>query len=90
LITSKEKKLLKAKAHSLTPVVQVGKSGLSNELIAEVNRALEDHELIKVKVSGSDRDEIAETIRSIGDQCQAELVQTIGKIAVLFRESTDK
>lgn len=73
--------------HSLKPVVLLGSDGLSEGVLAEVNRALEDHELIKVRVGGEDREARAEAIRQMADICQAEVVQTIGKIVLLYRRA---
>jgi RNA-binding protein len=83
------RKQLKQIAHHLDPVIIVGEQGISEPLIAETQRALSDHELIKVKIQAEER----ETRRAMGQQlaeaCQAEVVQTIGKITVLFRRNPE-
>ena len=64
-LNSKQKQRLKAKAHILKPIVMLGQAGLTENVLVEVDRALETHELVKVKISESDRDErqaIAERI----------------------------
>lgn len=83
--TASERKLLRAKAHHLDPVVRVGQSGLTDGVVEEVKRALWDHELIKIKVSVSDRETRRDTIARLCDRSKAECVQEIGNVAVLYR-----
>ncbi len=84
-LTARERADLKARAHALEPVVQVGQAGLTDALAAEIDRALTAHGLIKVKLGGDDR----EARRALGDaicvQTNATDVQRVGKIIVLFR-----
>lgn len=87
MLTSKQKKFLKSKAHHLRPIFQVGKGGVNENLIKQVDDALEARELIKVSVlqnCDEDRDEVAEQI-SYG--VNAEVVQLIGSTIVLYKES---
>ncbi len=81
---------LRGLAHSLKPVVMVGQHGLRESVLEEIGIALDFHELIKIKVSASDRDERDKIIASILDETRAELVQRIGNMAVLFRRNTKK
>ena len=55
-LTEQEKRSLKKQAHSLKPVVIIGANGLTENVLAEINRALDDHELIKVKIASSNRE----------------------------------
>lgn len=80
-----EKKTLKRIAHHLDTVVTIGDQGLSEGVIAETNRALSDHELIKVRLSSIDRDDREKTGSELAGTCGAEIVQRIGKIVVLFK-----
>jgi RNA-binding protein len=84
-----EKKKLKAQAHPLNPVVMIGQAGLTPAVINEINLALDAHELIKVKIRAErdDRNVIREQICS---ETEAELVQSIGQIAVLYRKNPKK
>ena len=86
---SSELKNLRRIAHHLHPVVMVGDGGVSDAVIAETHRALDDHELIKVKVNAMDRQDRAEMIAALADACQAETVQKIGKIVVLYRRNPE-
>lgn len=76
---------LRGAAHKLKPVVMLGKAGLTEPVLVEINTALDFHELIKVKVAGEDRDERRALIAAIAEKTNALLVQVIGRIAVLYR-----
>ena len=84
-ITSEQKKHFRNIGHNLKPVVTVGGNGLNEGVVAELDRALEDHELIKVKLAIMDRDARKEIAAEITKTCKAELVQEIGKVALFFR-----
>ena len=84
-LTTDQKKRLRNVAHTLNPVVTVGGNGLSENVQLEVDRALEDHELIKVKFAVGDRDLKRELIKQLVEIVEAQLVQEIGNIAVLYR-----
>jgi len=89
MLTGKQKRFLRSKAHHVTPVTQVGKGGISDNMIEQINLALEAHELIKVSILQNceeDKDTVAETL---AERTGAELVQLIGKTVVLFKESVD-
>lgn len=87
-LTSKQKKFLRGLAHSIKPVVQVGKNGLSDPLVQEVDRALASHELLKIKVAG-DRDERDQVGSALAERLQAEIAGTIGGVVILFRRQDD-
>lgn len=84
-----QKKNLRGRAHHLKPVVTVADKGLSESVIAEIERALNDHELIKVKLR-SDRGKRKEWELGIATQCNAELVNSIGQVACFYRKNADK
>ncbi|HWK54069.1 MAG TPA: YhbY family RNA-binding protein [Hyphomicrobiales bacterium] len=76
----------RAIGHKLNPVVIVSK-GLSENVLKEIGRALDDHELIKVRVLAADREEKAALIGEICAQTGAELIQTSGHVALLLRRA---
>jgi len=76
---------LKAQAHGLDPVVLLGVGGLTEAVIAEVDRALMAHSLIKVRVPLDDRIEREAIFATIADRLGAARVQSIGKVIVLYR-----
>ncbi len=84
-ITQRERSQLKARAHALEPVVQVGNAGLSDSLVSEIDRALTAHGLIKVKLAGADRDERMALADAICVRTDAASVQRVGKVVVLWR-----
>ncbi|MDO4434113.1 MAG: ribosome assembly RNA-binding protein YhbY [Alysiella sp.] len=81
---------LKARAHHLNPVVMVGQKGLTDAVIQETDTALHAHELIKVRVLGDDREERTAICAALCAAVDAELVQHIGKLLVLYRKREDK
>ena len=88
-LTATQKKQYRTIGHNLNPLVTVAGNGLSEGVQLEVDRALEDHELIKVKFNVGDRTVKRALIRELCEQVQAELVQEIGNIALIFREADD-
>lgn len=83
------KQALKAKAHHLKPVVMLGAKGLTQAIIDETNIALDAHELIKVKIAGMEKPERQEAANTLSEQLNAELVQLIGNIAVIYRKKPE-
>lgn len=88
-LSAAQKKQFRSIGHKLNPVVIVGGNGLSEGVQLEVDRALEDHELIKIKFNVGDRDVKKELIKTLCDQVQAEIVQEIGNIALVYRAAED-
>lgn len=82
-----ERKRLRQIGHALNPVVMVGSQGLTENVIEETHRALNDHELIKVKIAGEDRDARAAVIDALVEATGAESVQKIGKIVLLYKKA---
>ena len=81
-----ERKRLRQIGHVLNPVVMIGGQGLTDAVIEETLRALNDHELIKVKIAGEDREARAAVIDAIVEATGAEAVQKIGKIVLLYKK----
>lgn len=84
-LTARERAALKARAHALEPVVQIGHAGLTETVAAELDRALTAHALIKVRIGGDDRDAREALGETISARTGAAVVQRVGKILVLFR-----
>lgn len=89
-LTAAQTRFLRGQAHGLKAMLQVGGKGVTPAVIAEVGQALEDHELVKVKVAGEDREARASLIDALVEGTGAALVQRIGHTAVLYRPSRDK
>lgn len=86
-LSGADKKHLRRIGHSLTPIVTVAGNGLTENVVAELKRALGDHELIKVKLAVGDKAARQAIIGEISATCEARVVQTIGHIALLFKKS---
>lgn len=89
-LTNKQKQFLKAKAHELKPVILLGGNGLTEGVVAEIEVALNFHELIKVKVPTEDREQKVLIMDAIIRETKADKVQVIGKTLVLYRQSEAK
>lgn len=88
-LTPKGRQILKARAHALKPIVLIGNLGLTEAVLKEIDRGLNDHELIKVRIAGNDRDARNAAFATICEQTKAQLVQNIGSIGVLYRPNKD-
>lgn len=88
-LTAAQARFLRGRAHDLKPILQVGGKGVTDALLAEIDGALEHHELIKVKLAGEDRAARDAMIGRIAERTGAALVQRIGHTAVLYRPSKD-
>ena len=89
-LTAAQTRFLRGQAHGLKAMLQVGGKGITDALLAEIDGALEHHELIKIKVAGEDRDARDAMIGTIADCAGAALVQRIGHTAILYRPSRDR
>lgn len=89
-LTDSQRRHLRALAHHLKPVVMVGQDGLKPTVLAELDAALTAHELIKVKVAAADREQRADMVGEMAAAAGAEVVQSIGHVAALFRRNPKK
>ena len=88
-MTSKQRAYLKSLAMKITPILQIGKSSVTPELISAVDEALEARELIKMHILKNCFDDPKEIAQVIAERTRSEVVQEIGKKVVLYRESKD-
>ncbi|MDA7026866.1 ribosome assembly RNA-binding protein YhbY [Bacillus sp. CLL-7-23] len=89
MLTGKQKRYLRREAHHLTPIFQVGKGGVNDNMIKQISEALEARELLKVSVL-QNCDQPKEEVRdALVSGTRAELVQTIGNMIVLYKESKE-
>ena len=84
-LTARERAHLKARAHTLEPVVHAGSAGVTDRLVAEVDRALTAHELIKIKVNSDDRADRIAIGSEICARTDAAAVHRVGKVLILWR-----
>jgi len=84
-LSQKQKRHLKQLAHDKKPVVIVGGAGLTENVLNEIDSSIAHHELIKVRLNVSERDAKQEMAQHIASSLKAELIQTIGHIAIFYR-----
>jgi RNA-binding protein len=89
-LSARDRSRLKARAHALEPIIQIGHAGLTDTVIAEIDRALTAHELIKVRAGSHERDARVELFADICARTGAASVQKVGKVAVLWRPRPDE
>ncbi|HEY0158751.1 MAG TPA: ribosome assembly RNA-binding protein YhbY [Thermoanaerobaculia bacterium] len=89
-LTTKQRAYLRGLAHALSPIVRVGKAGVTESVLAETRKSLDSHELIKVRIEvdeGAERRQLADRLAAETD---SHLAGTIGKIAILYRERDEE
>src|SRR3974390_329936 len=84
-LSERQRRHLRGLAHALKPVIRLGNAGLTPAVTAEAARALDDHELIKVKAPGGDREARDELFAALARETGSALVHRIGNVAVLYR-----
>lgn len=89
-LSNTQLKHLRSLAHHIKPIILVGQHGVTENVINELNIALDHHELVKIKIAGDDRDARQEMIQMLCDGSGADKVQTIGKTLTLFRRNPKK
>ena len=90
MITTKQRAFLRGLGNALEPVVQVGKDGLNENLITSVQRLLQARELIKIKVLKNCELSAREVADNLSSMLNADVVQVIGAIIILYKKSTKK
>ena len=86
MLSAAQRKLLKARAHPLEPVVLIGTKGVTDEVVKEVDLALKAHELIKVRAPGLERQARAVALQTLCERTGADAVQALGKVFVMYRK----
>ncbi|AFI29124.1 RNA-binding protein [Bacillus sp. A053] len=89
MLTGKQKRFLRSKAHHLTPIFQVGKGGVNDNMIKQIAEALEARELIKVSVLQNCEEDKNDVADALVKGSRSQLVQTIGNTIVLYKESKE-
>ncbi|HUP49266.1 MAG TPA: ribosome assembly RNA-binding protein YhbY [Thermoanaerobaculia bacterium] len=89
-LTAKQRQFLKGLAHPLSPVVRVGKGGVSTSVIEETKKSLDAHELIKVRIESDDSASREVLVTTLADATGSEVAGRVGKIAILYRARDEK
>ncbi|MGA2190550.1 MAG: ribosome assembly RNA-binding protein YhbY [Steroidobacteraceae bacterium] len=88
-LSEKQKKHLRRLAHPLHPIVMLGGAGLTEGVVSELDRALADHELVKVSARVGERDARNAALAALAARTSAELVQRVGHVGVFYRPRKD-
>ncbi|MFR8505832.1 MAG: ribosome assembly RNA-binding protein YhbY [Peptoniphilus sp.] len=89
MLTGKERSYLKSLAHNMDPLIQLGKDGINQGFLSQIDKLLEDHEIVKINVLQNAPVEVDEIVDDILDATGAEFVQKIGKKLTIYRESKE-
>jgi RNA-binding protein len=89
-LSDAQRKHLRRLGHDRNPIVLVGQGGLGANLVAELDRALRDHELVKVRARVGDRETRDRILAELSSSTGSELVQRIGHVALLYRRNPDE
>ena len=89
-LTEQQRKHLRRLGHDRNPIVLIGQGGLSPNVVAEMDRALTDHELVKVRARVGDRDERDRILDELATSTRSDLVQRIGHVALYYRRNPDR
>ena len=90
MLPGKAARYLRSLGHELTPVVQIGKEGVTEGVVQATSRALLDHELIKVKVGTEAPEDREDTLAALATSAAAELVQVLGRTGLLYKKHPEK
>lgn len=88
-LSEKQRRYLRGLAHPLKPVILIGNAGVSEGVLAETRRALQDHELIKVRMTGAERDARDVALEALARDTGSVLVGRIGHVATLYRKRVE-
>lgn len=89
MLTGKQKRFLRSKAHNVDPTFQIGKSGISDNMVTQIKDTLENRELIKIHVLQNNFEDKNDLAQEVSQKTNSEIVQVIGSMIVLYKESQD-
>ncbi len=89
-LTGKQKSFLRSMGQTIEPVVQIGKEGVTPEVVDSAKEAIKKRELIKVKVLQNSPEEPKDAIEKLAERTASELVQTIGRCGLLYKKNQEK
>lgn len=89
MLSGKQKRYLRSLAHNIDPIFQIGKGGINENMVQQIDTTLENRELIKIHVLQNNFDDKKDLATHLTQATNSELVQVIGSMIVIYRESTD-
>ena len=90
MLNGKQRSYLRGKANEMNPIVRVGKEGISEGVIEDLDKALDDHELVKGRVLNNTLVDVKDAAYELADSCNAEVIQIIGNVFILFRRNQEE
>ncbi|EJY95249.1 ribosome assembly RNA-binding protein YhbY [Staphylococcus arlettae] len=89
MLTGKQKRFLRSKAHNIDPTFQIGKAGVNDNMVAQIAELLEKRELIKVHILQNNFEDKNDLAQELSDATGSQIVQVIGSMIVLYKESEE-
>ncbi|BBK28071.1 ribosome assembly RNA-binding protein YhbY [Staphylococcus arlettae] len=89
MLTGKQKRFLRSKAHNIDPTFQIGKAGVNDNMVAQIAELLEKRELIKVHILQNNFEDKNDLAQQLSDATSSQIVQVIGSMIVLYKESEE-
>ncbi|AUJ51195.1 ribosome assembly RNA-binding protein YhbY [Staphylococcus hominis] len=89
MLTGKQKRYLRSLAHNIDPIFQIGKAGINDNMISQIDETLENRELIKIHILQNNFDDKNDLAQTLSQATNSEVVQVIGSMIVIYRESQE-
>ena len=89
MLTGKQKRYLRSLAHNIDPIFQIGKAGINDNMISQIDETLENRELIKIHILQNNFDDKNDLAQTLSKATNSEVVQVIGSMIVIYRESQE-
>lgn len=89
MLTGKQKRYLRSLAHNIDPIFQIGKAGINDNMISQIDETLENRELIKIHILQNNFDDKNDLAKTLSQATNSEVVQVIGSMIVIYRESQE-
>ncbi|MCF8000238.1 MAG: ribosome assembly RNA-binding protein YhbY [Halanaerobiales bacterium] len=90
MLSGKQRSYLRSKANNLKPYVHIGKEGLNESVYDQIDKVLDDHELVKIRILDNSLENINEVAENVCDKMGAEIVQVIGNVFVIYRKNVEE
>lgn len=89
MLTGKQKRYLRSLAHNIDPIFQIGKAGINDNMISQIDETLENRELIKIHILQNNFDDKNDLAQTLNQATNSEVVQVIGSMIIIYRESQE-
>lgn len=89
MLTGKQKRYLRSLSHNIDPIFQIGKAGINDNMISQIDETLENRELIKIHILQNNFDDKNDLAQTLSQATNSEVVQVIGSMIVIYRESQE-